>query len=269
MKKTILIADVKKDFYVRKQLDDERVLMFAALYESGAKVPPIVINEDNVLIDGRHRLEAREYLDFKNIEAEVREITDKVKLITEAFRSNVGGPLPPTLQDTEQTIEMLLELGETRKSIAKHLRMPPAMIRKLVGNVQSRLARKKLQAAASSVTEGGLTVVKAAEQYKVDIDALKETLSPRRNKKHGIPEIQRQLTSTYKSVSIKNSKLCKSLLEKFEDGDLTEKQTREILDHLSTLTRQTYHNVMEWKGRFNAMTNTGEPETKSESATTQ
>lgn len=254
---TVKISDLKRNLFVRQRLDQDRAFALALMIENGVTLPPIKINPDMVVIDGRHRIEAYELNERKEIEAEILPITDEVELIAEAYRCNVGGALPPNTQDTEQTVEMLLERGGTIKSVAEILSLPANIARHYVNNVRSRMARKKMLEASLSVTEGGLTVAAAAEKHHVDADKLKEFLSGKKKKQHGVAEMQRNLTKTFRSVGAKNARLCKSLLDKFSDGDVTEKQVCEILDHLDELTRQTARNVTDWRNRFESLTSKG------------
>ena len=90
--------------------------------------------------------------------------------------------------------------------------------------------------------------------HGVDIDKLKEILSGRRRGiKQGVVEVQRIMTRTYKSVSQKNAQALRKLLEKYEDGDVTEKQMREIFTKLKTLQKQSSRSVSDWEKRFEGM----------------
>lgn len=253
MKKTrVPIKDLKFDLYVRQHLNQDHVLYLAGLIEGGKVLDPIMITEGMTVIDGRHRIEANLLLDHAEIDAEVYPFRDEVKIISEAYRSNIGGALPPTIADTEQTIMLLLERGEKQTSIAGHLKLPNSMIRKLVKNVQSKMARKKVQMAASAVTENGLTVTAAAEQFKVKLPQLKEFMSPTHGKKRGVPDLQRQVSSMFRSSSIKTSKFCVMLLDKFEDGDISREDLRSIFDQLQAANGKTARNISEYRARFDA-----------------
>lgn len=53
--KVMKLADIKTTFFVRKSLDDDRVLLIAGLYQEGTKIPFPIVNSNGELIDGRHR----------------------------------------------------------------------------------------------------------------------------------------------------------------------------------------------------------------------
>jgi hypothetical protein len=254
MKKTVAIKDLKFNLFVRQVLNQDHALFLAELIEGGVKLPPIKITPELGVIDGRHRIEAYELNNQTEIEAEIMDIKNETELIAKAYRANIGGSLPPTPQDTEHTIMLLLERGEAKKRIGELLSLPAGMARKYISSVQSKASRQKLMRAAAAVTDGGLTVAKAAEQHNVDMEKLKEVLSGKKHKrKWGIAEVQRKLTKLYRSVSQTNARCIRSLLEKHEDGDVTEKQVRDIFAHFDNLQKQSSRSVAEWKKRFEAM----------------
>src|SRR6266850_7024695 len=92
----VLLEQLKVDFFVRKKLNDDRVMQLALLYEAGTELPPIEINWDKQVIDGRHRKAALEMLGRKT--ALCHDIGQKAlgESIVLALRANVGGALPPT-----------------------------------------------------------------------------------------------------------------------------------------------------------------------------
>lgn len=132
----------------------------------------------NVVVEGRHRKEAYELNNVAEIKVKVLEFDDEAEMIAYAYKANTGGSLPPTPQDTEHTIMLLLEHGETMKRIGELLGLPAGMARKYISSVKSKTSRQKLMKAAAAVTDGGLTVAKAAEQYEVDADALRTSTKP-------------------------------------------------------------------------------------------
>ncbi len=255
---TVLLKDLQKNLFVRQALNQEHALYLGELLENGVKLPPIRITREGIVIDGRHRIEAYELNGRTEIEAEVVEVRSENEMIAEAYKANIGGSLPPTQQDTEHTILLLLERNETIKEIARLLALPPSLTRKYVGNVKSKAMRQKLMKAAAAVTDGGLTVPKAAEQYEVEVDKLRAFISPGpRSPKNGISDIMRNLTKTHRSLSQKNAAQIRSLLEKYEDGDVTIKQVRDIFAHIDQLQKRATRAIEDWKQRFEVATNHG------------
>lgn len=130
------------------------------------------------------------------------------------------------------------------------------MIRTYVGNVQSRLNRAKLQRAVDAVVEGGFTAAKAAVEHDVDVQKLKEALSGSRAKhkhsKNGIEELQRKFTANYRSVGQVTARAMRSILEKYDDGDVNVKQVSEVIKHVKQLQKQASRSVTDWERRFEA-----------------
>lgn len=250
---TVALKDLRVNLFVRHALNQEHALYLAELIENGVQLPPIKITRERVVVDGRHRLEAHELNNKSEILCEVVDVRSETDIIAEAYKANVGGSLPPTPQDTEHTIMLLVSCGETMKRIGELLGLPAGMARKYVNSVKSKISRQKLMKAASAVTEGGLTVAKAAEQYEVEPEKLKEILSGHKQKhKQGISEIQRGLTRTHKSLSQRNAALIRNLLNKYEDGDVNEQQVREIFSHIEQLQKRASRAISDWKKRFDS-----------------
>ncbi len=250
---TVALKDLQLNLFVRQALNQDHALFLAELVENGVTLPPIKITRERVVIDGRHRVEAHELNNRTEIMCEVVDVENETDLIAEAYKANIGGSLPPTPQDTEHTIMLLLDRGEAMKRIGELLGLPAGMARKYINSVKSKTSRQKLMKAAAAITDGGLTVAKAAEQYEVEPEKLKEILSGHKRKhKQGVSEIQRGLTKTHKSLSQKNAALIRSLLDKYEDGDVTERQVREIFSHIEQLQKRANRSVSDWKKRFDS-----------------
>ncbi len=254
--RTIKLSELKENMFVRQQLNQDHALYLAELMENGVIMNDLIeVTEDFTVVDGRHRKEAYDLNRVEEIQVKVLEFEDETEMIAYAYKANTGGSLPPSPQDTEHTIMLMLERGETRKHIGELLNLPSGMARRYINDVQSKASRAKLQRAVAAVTDGGLTVAKAAEQYGVDPDKLKEVLSGHRKKhKQGVAEIQRGLTKTYKSLGSRNAALVRGILDKYEDGDVTEKQVREILVHIEQLQKKSSRAIGDWKKRFDALT---------------
>lgn len=251
------LHNLQKNLFVRKELDIERVCLLAELMENGVPMSSnIMATRDFVIVDGRHRWEAYDLNKITEVDVDIVDVTDEVTLISEAYRANIGGSKPPTAEDTNHTIELLIERKQTIKAIAELMALPPSMARKYVGEVKSRLNRVKMMAAVNAVTHGGLNVSQAATQHEVDVEKLKECLSGTRKKHresaHGVDELHRGLTRQYKSISSTNASTLRKLLEQYEDGDVTPEQVVSVIKHFETLQKNTSRSIAEWKKRFEA-----------------
>ncbi len=254
---TVLLSELSEDFYVRQHLDEDHAIYLAGLIEDGVELPPITITANYQVIDGRHRITAHDLIGRKEIKAEIVETTDKVELIATAYRYNTGGALPPSKDDTEHTIRLLLEKKVSKKKIRDLLELPSTLGKKWVDNVQSKMNRQKTMNAMDAISEGGLNVRQASEKYGVPIEKLKESISGRKKKQksNGIIDMKRDLTSRYRSVGTKNGATLSHLLELVSEGDVSPKQAKEIIAHLEKLQTQSGGKLGEWKKRFEAIYN--------------
>ncbi|MBI4713759.1 hypothetical protein HY771_01035 [Candidatus Uhrbacteria bacterium] len=241
---------------MRRELDTEHALYLGQLIANGVTMrTPIEVTDCdgilNVVVDGRHRKEGYELAGMNEIDVRVLEFESEVEMIGYAYRANAGGSLPPTPEDTEHTVMLLIDKGESIKRISELLSLPPGMTRIYVKSVKSKSARKQLMKAASAVTDGGLTIAQAAEKHGVDPETLKDHLSGKRRKhKQGVADVQRQLTTAYKSMGSKNAALIRSLLEKLDDGDVTRRQVADIFAHINELQKSASRALEGWRSRF-------------------
>lgn len=254
--KVVKLEDLQVNLFVRRELDQDHVLYLAELIENGVEMnDPIEVTEDLTMVNGRHRKEAFELNGVTEVKVRILEFENETEMIAYAYKANTGGSLPPSQHDTEHTVMVLLERGEAKKRIGELLGLPPNMARRYINEIQSKANRAQLQRAVAAVTDGGLTVPKAAEQYGVEIEKLKEALSgKKKGKTNGISDAQRRLTTLFRSVSQRHAHLIRGLFEKYEDGDVTEKQVREVLAHLEKLQQQSARTVSDWRKRFDAIT---------------
>jgi len=251
---TVPLKNLKTTLFVRAAINQDNVLMLATLMENGTELDPIKVTPEMEVIDGRHRIEAHELLNRTEIRVEIVHLKNELDMISEGFTSNLGGALPPTQADIEHTVGLLLERKVGIGSIAARLHLPPGMVRSYVNNVKSKIARTKLMNAVNAVVEDGLTAPKAAEKFGVELGKLKSALSgagPKPTKE--IPDILRALTYNFKSNSSKTASVIRKLLEKFEDGDVTLKQMREIFEHIDQLQKRSNRSLADWKKRFDAL----------------
>lgn len=255
---TVKVTDLKVDLFVRKELKHDWALQLGELISAGVVMKDkIRVTEDMVILDGRHRKEAYELAGVKEIEVEIVRVSSELEFISEAYRANTGGSMPPTKEDTEHVVALLLNRGESMKRIAEILALPTSVARKYATDVKSRMRRANMQRAIESITEGGLNVSKAADQYGVDLDELKAQIYGVRKKKaltNGIGEMHRQLSFNQRSASQKTANLLRTLLNRFEDGDVTEKQVRDIIDDISRAQKRGVKVLSEWVKRFDAKT---------------
>jgi predicted transcriptional regulator len=254
-KKIVVRVDsLKTNLFVREKLDDDRVQFFLDLFVAGEPIEMIEVNKDREIIDGRHRHMMYQLADVVEIEVLERDITDPEELIATAYQANMGGSLPPTRQDTEHTIGLLVERNATVKRISEILALPPSMVRTYVKEVKAKIERRAIQNALHDITVNGLTVQAAADKNCVGVDKVKNAIAPKKKKerKQVAGEIKRRLTTLHRSSNLKEANIYKKMAEGLEDGDVTLAQVNEVLGHIGQLQRRAAKTHEDWSKRFNA-----------------
>jgi hypothetical protein len=247
---------IQTNLFVREALDQSHVLYLSELIENGVELKAMDVTEiDGHLeyVDGRHRNEAYALTNVEKVKVRELEFDDENEMIAYAYKSNTGGPKPPTPQDTEHTVKLLIERKQTIKQISELLALPIGMTRRYVAELKSRMSRATLQKAVDLVVNEGLSVAKAAHQQGVDLDKLKEALSGKQKKLGaGLPEIIAGFSKRYQSLGQKNTAAIKKVRDMYEDGDATEKQIHAFFKHVQKLHSKGERSLADALNRFEA-----------------
>jgi len=271
--KTIKLSEIQRSYFVRTTINEAHALFLAELYESGVAVPPITVTADTLtLVDGRHRLTAMELALRKEAEVEIVPEMTSDELIAAAFTANLGGSLPPTRDDIEHTIELLMDQGKNRKEIVDLLSasaknkagIPASLMRTYVGKVQSNIFHRAMRRAVLAVVDGGLTVEQAAIKYAVDREKLRDEIrgKKKKSKEFGAREIKSGLSQKFKSNSQVVASLYRKLMDRYKDGEVNAEQIRDVADYIGTMVHRQVTNQKEWTRRIDSLLS-GEAEEKS------
>lgn len=177
------LAEIKEEIFVRVALDDDRVIFFVDLYQSGAQVPPLELEHGtNVLLDGRHRKAALEFLERKEASCKYVKAVSRLDAIVYAIVANMKrGPKPPTSADIDLAIRLLRKEGMSDTQIALRISavapLPAGIIRKHVRAIKENDHKKAVRRAASAVVNDCLTVEQAAAKYAVPVLGVRASLN--------------------------------------------------------------------------------------------
>jgi len=253
------IADLKKTFFVRRETNQDRVLFFMELYESGSTVPPIkVVRGSMEIYDGRHRVEALDHLERKHAECELVEQGELAEMLVGSFGENFGGAMPPTRADTVFVMKQLIEANVPNARIKSYFApnfFRPSHADKLLKEAHSKVSEAKMKRAVNAVAHGEVTVYKAAEDHGVRVEDLKAKVSGTKRKGRGtdIGEIKAEISNRNKGNSNRTVAIFRDLLDKFQDGEISDKKVAEVLDHVERLNRQASLRIRPWRERLEAM----------------
>ena len=260
-KGTVLLPldELKRTFFVRKELNQDRVLFFMELYESGAEVPPLeVIRGSMEIFDGRHRDAALQHMERKHAECLLIEPMEQAEQFVEAFGRNMGGALPPTRLDAVFVMKQLLEVGIVHgriKSLFAPRYFRPSHADKLLKDAKQQINEVKLKRAVNAVAHGDVNVAAAAAEYGVDADTLRNEISgkKRKGRKLGITELKTEISNRYRGNSNRTVAIFRDLLDKYEDGEIPEKKVLEVFGHVERLLKDGARRITGWRQRFEAL----------------
>lgn len=245
---------IQTTFFVRKKLDEDRVVQLALLMENGADIPPVWLTKEKVLVDGRHRVEAARLAGWKTIKCEIKENDgDKGDLIIEAFNANCGGSIPPTRADILFTIQQLLQQGWGVGRIVKHFPFPAAVTRRYVLDTQSKIRDARINQAVIQVRDRGFTLVEAARNCDVDEKAVREAMTKVSKKLAGAEQYKGNLTTRFRSVSRANAHLFQKLFDAYQEGEVSIDYVRDVMEHTQSLLAQSQRSYDGWRQRFAAV----------------
>jgi hypothetical protein len=223
----IPLEKIQIKFFVRTGLNLEHVKFLRSLYEADETVTPIEVVETEEkgiyeLIDGRHRIEAVREAGFLKIEAVVYKGLTQEQKILNAILANLGGALPPTLQDFEHTMELLIDLKMTRKEILDSFPLPTKITAVYYKLTMSKIYKQTIRKAVDLVIKGNVSVKDAALKFKVDLLDLRHAISSSKEGRNtNIEDFLKGLEYSVRSLSGNLSKKTQAIIESFEAGDLS------------------------------------------------
>jgi hypothetical protein len=250
------VADLKMTFDVRKVLNEDRVLYFMELYEACTKLPPIEVIRGTMHVhDGRHRKAALDHLNRKAAECVLVEPMEYVDQMMDAFTKNVSNcPFPPTRADIIFVMRQLLEAGTPNSQVQQRFQALYRVthVRELLKEAHSAISAAKMARAKNAVAHGELTVKAAAEEHGVALETLQTEISgvKKRRRANNVGDIKREISNRNRANTQKTVLVIKGLLERFEDGEMTEECVLEVLLHIRHLYDGASKRLDEWFQRL-------------------
>ncbi len=254
-------------FDVRVELDNDRVVQFIGMYESGVDLPPVRVIEladgKYAYVDGRTRGAALASMGRKEAEAVI--MVDGLstgQLYGEALRSNWGGAKPPTRADITHTILRMLEAGETPTTVRKELTfLPRGSINAYIATAQGMLTKRRIAVALDEIAEGKSTLSDAAKGAGMDVSALRVALKgknkgyrSRTEQQERTHELQLHIMHSLQSANLSIGMKVSELLQEVEHGEmnplLAEKVIKSWFNHLRKATIR----ATDWNQRLENIT---------------
>lgn len=265
---TLLLSSIKNKFDVRVALDQDRVLQFAGMYEGRQELPPIEVvkidDEDYAFIDGRHRAEARKYLNLTDIQAVVRSGSlrdDPAALFGRALKANWGGSQPPTREDIQHTILRMLEAGVSRIEIEGILSfIPKGSLRAYTAHSLNQISKRKIAKALDAIADGS-NIEQAAKKVGLKADRLKEIVAGKKGtwgkgrseESHFTTGIKAYISQVSQSTNNGIAKKVQFTLQKVDDGEISLKGATEVITFWKKHVANTTRRIADWEARLDSI----------------
>lgn len=117
MKKQIKDIIVRMDLYPRQEVDNRKIQEYS---ENVDLLPPVLINQDNILIDGLHRLRANKQAGNKEVEVVIEKTASENEIYLRAIETNSTHGLQLSMKD-KQSVAMRLYDGKNDERLIKSL----------------------------------------------------------------------------------------------------------------------------------------------------
>ena len=229
------VADLIVRYDVRKNFNEDRIILLAELYQSGAEVPPIEVVRGTMEIhDGRHRKSALELLGRKHAQCILVEQMEFFDQLTDAFGKNMSdSPFPPMRIDVIYVMKQLLEAGASNADIQKKFEQyyKPSHVKTFLKDAHGAVGKANMAKAKHAVAHLGATLADAAKDHKVKVDQLRAEIIGVKKvglKSDDISDIKANITNRNRGNTNKNVAIIRRTFERFEDGELSEKNVLEI-----------------------------------------
>ena len=214
-KMKIKISEVvfREDLYPRKQVNQSKVQVYS---ESIDVLPPIVLNQDNILMDGRHRQLAHKQKGCEEIEATIIQTKDEDDLFLQAIELNSKHGFQLEESDKKKiACEMVSGSSERDKQIIKSLSIPERTYYSWVGDKLKTLKEVRNE----EILTKWLTLKYTQEELAKEYNVHRETIIK----------------------LIKN--VCR-IIARLQKNDISEEEQKELLNEIEDKKLSFLHNKL-------------------------
>ncbi len=181
MKKKIKDIIIRMDLYPRQDVDNKKIQEYVECVEF---LPPILINQNNILIDGLHRLRAHKQAENKEIECKIETTSSENEIYLRAIETNSKHGLQLSMKDKQSVAIKLYDL-KNRERLIKSLSISSSTFDKWVSNKAKQLKEQKKEEAILTYLHAELTQRDVAEQTGIALGKINEMFN---NYKFTVPE---------------------------------------------------------------------------------
>jgi len=159
MKRQIKDIIIRMDLYPRMEVDNSKVQEYSENIEN---LPPIIINQDNILIDGLHRLKANKQAELTEIEVIIEHTKGENEIYLRAIETNSTHGLQLSMKDKQSVAIKLYDL-KNRERLIKCLSISTRTFDGWVSNKAKQLKKEKEEEAIITYLHAELIQKQVAE----------------------------------------------------------------------------------------------------------
>jgi hypothetical protein len=250
-KLVVPVSKLVEKYFVRKELNSERVRHFADAYqECPSDVPPIEVTPKLVLLRGRHRRAGAVMAGYTDVPVVVvSNLKTPEEEFNYALQADLVSALPQSRADMAMVIKAMLASGASDDAIKKAVKSFPGA-RGILHQVKQNAVNMRIAAAKRYRDEQDCSYQTAAEKFGVAVDALKALYS---SKVKPYYKLSRELDKLNKRYGRAHAALLRKAREQYELGSLTEAQTFEFLRKTGSYSKQIQANTDDAINRFSAL----------------
>lgn len=140
VKKSVQIEDLVVDTSLEVRLDDRSADYIDQLVNSSGTIPPIVVDQNNRILDGIHRLRAYALSGEESVEVEVIEVEDEITALAEAAHRNSTHGNPLSSEEKKQIAIKLYKGGMSKqKDIAEVLQVTKVTVGRYLAELNEQI----------------------------------------------------------------------------------------------------------------------------------
>lgn len=247
------VSELKDNFDIRNIINQSHVDYLYGLKEGGIDLGLIKITKDFTIVDGRHRVELYKILEIPLIKAEIIDEDSTIGIVRQALSSNMGGPLPPTKSDIRRVMTILINKGYSKKKIYEEFKeiLPLSFMKISYQYAALKINNQKIQEAIQLINDSGLTKQKAAEIIKIPEKWITKKLNINKENGDYVQGMKAEVSGLFAHFNKKTGKAFSSILQKYDDGESTKKDTEKIVKYLGQLMINQNRMYSNWQRRWN------------------
>lgn len=245
------IKNLKFKFDVRLNGNDlDKVNQMVSILKAGGKLPPVVVNQNHEIVEGRKRVEAAKQAGLDEIDAQVKHFADSNAERLFAMNAQLGTAEPITEEDIRWNIRQLVRDKMPYDAILLSLSktFPKSVAKRYIDDALSTLNKEKVTMAVNAVLNGTMSRSQVIEHFGVTKEQLVRAAGHRNQKikKSQSLDTKARMGGSVGTLSKKVEAQGKNILQRLKDGFISHKEALEVINHTIALLRRVESRATEY-----------------------